>query len=296
MNRIRCEEDVDRWLVSPACRELLAFLKRIGEAMKGRRAGASIEIHDAKEMKVIDRLNCFLKAVEAILQEVEPLPMGNQRYGNKAFRIFIERIKEIAVKEAFLKELLVRSFGNETRIDYGTGHELFFVIACMVAVNADGINEMSQDLAAYSGINIFCGRYLKLVRQIQEKYSLEPAGSHGVWGLDDYQFVPFLLGAAQLVGCDDEISTEKAIEPSVFLKHEREFFYLEALAHVHRLKTRANPTLSFAHHSPLLHSISGVATWEKVYEGLGRMYCKEVLGKFPVVQHLLFDDKYFSFE
>ena len=44
----------------------------------------------------------------------------------------------------------------------------------------------------------------------------------------------------------------------------------------------------FHEHSAMLYNISGISTWQKIHEGLVKMYAKEVLGKFPVVQHFKF--------
>ena len=44
----------------------------------------------------------------------------------------------------------------------------------------------------------------------------------------------------------------------------------------------------FAEHSNQLWNISGVQTWEKVFQGLIKMYRAEVLSKYPVIQHVFF--------
>ena len=65
------------------------------------------------------------------------------------------------------------------------------------------------------------------MRRIQLTYMLEPAGSHGVWGLDDYHFLPFLMGSAELINNRDEVETPNFIHKDQVLQDfAEEYMYL----------------------------------------------------------------------
>lgn len=103
---------------------------------------------------------------------------------------------EVADAAVELAPMWRDSFGNQTRIDYGTGHETTFA-ALLYAMSKLGVFSEGDRQALV--LHVFHD-YVLLMRKLQTTYWLEPAGSHGVWGLDDYQFLPFLWGAAQLKG------------------------------------------------------------------------------------------------
>jgi hypothetical protein len=124
--------------------------------------------------------------------------------------------------------------------------------------------------------------YMELVRALQKRYFLEPAGSRGVWGLDDYHFLVFLFGSAQLCG-HKHLRPRSVRDESTLDLLGHEYLYLAAIRHVRDVKV-----CSFAEHSPMLHDITGVKSWEKVNAGLLSMYQREVLSKHAVVQHFLF--------
>ena len=90
------------------------------------------------------------------------------------------------------------SFGSFVRMDYGTGHETSFALlllclALLRFVAPEPRVERQLALVAFP-------RYMRLCWRLQDVYRLEPAGSHGVWGLDDYVFLSYLFGSAQLRG------------------------------------------------------------------------------------------------
>lgn len=156
-------------------------------------------------------------------------------------------------------------------------------------------------------------RYLELVRSLIKTYTLEPAGSHGVWGLDDHSFIPYIFGAAQLSPAmsesdkvPDEGSLPNTPDPGEVTKTntvERERkanLYFSAIGFINDVKKGP-----FWEHSPMLYDISGIrAGWAKInkvgrtpdrflarlirHQGMIKMYNAEVLSKFPVVQHFPF--------
>lgn len=216
----------------------------------------------------------------------------SQRYGNPAFRRFISAVSEVlpqlltvhfgTLREDHREELsayIQGSLGNSVRIDYGTGHELFF-LAFIAALKV--ITIFNEDDHRAMGLQVMA-KYLHLVRRLQIEYSLEPAGSHGVWGLDDYQFVPFLWGSSQLRHKDD-IPPDAITRQEILTRYAGEFHYLDAISFILQIKRGG----CFWEHSPVLYDISGIPSWDRVNCGLWRMYQEEVLGKFPVIQHFEF--------
>lgn len=238
---------------------------------------------------VAQKLFEMLSKLEKLAIETPPIDQP-QRFGNTAFRTWYQKLNENV--KAYVEEILpprlycavpeiipylLDSFGNPTRIDYGTGHELSFILFLMALFKIEAL-EKSDDLAV--AIKIF-NFYLNFVRKLQVTYRMEPAGSHGVWSLDDYQFVPFIWGSAQLIGTP--IEPVKFVESETIETYRKEFMFIGCIDYIQQVKTG-----HIAEHSNQLWSISAVTSWSKICSGLIKMYQKEVLSKFPVIQHLLF--------
>ncbi|KAL8393650.1 hypothetical protein RB595_003402 [Gaeumannomyces hyphopodioides] len=199
-----------------------------------------------------------------------------------------------------LKAYFLGGFGSSQRLDYGTGHELSFVAFLgglwKLGAFADAANSQPGDAERSIVLGVI-EPYLKVIRKLILTYTLEPAGSHGVWGLDDHSFVPYIFGSAQLTRPIDESeqmplegSMPRAPKPSDILKPEtvevqRELnMYFSAVGFINDVKKGP-----FWEHSPILFDVSGIKDgWGKINKGMIKMFNAEVLSKFPVIQHFYF--------
>lgn len=277
--------DVTKWEKSEAYQDILGFLTSMNNAVRGKKLSAECDVSPVtiNLLKMLDTLSQWIDDIPAVDQP--------QRYGNKAFRDFYDKLKEngeSVVKEALPEEYhsavselsvyLVESVGNSTRIDYGTGHELAFImfLTCIFKIGA-----LVQSDSIATVTKVF-KRYLDLSHKLQMSYKMEPAGSQGVWSLDDYQFIPFIWGSSQL-HMHPKIAPEMFCNEKMVEEYAEEYMFLSCIKFILSVKTGP-----FAEHSNQLWNISAVQSWSKINQGLFKMYKAEVLAKYPVVQHVLF--------
>lgn len=292
VQRIGTPQDLEVWIGSETFNLVINFITDLQNLILGLTNDAKVEVS-----KPVQTLIGILERVETIIEE-NPIEEEKNvsRFGKVEFKAFYDQVNKeskdmlskLTTNEDDVTELGIyfqESWGNRKRIDYGSGHELNFlsVLLCMKQLNIlTELDYPSVILKAFT-------KYLLIMRKLQKTYWLEPAGSHGVWGLDDYHFLPFLFGASQL-------ATHPYMKPKLIHNEElvdnyyQQYMYFECIHFTKQIKTvpTNQQKVSLRWHSPMLDDILSAKSWTKIKEGMVKMYKAEVLSKLPVIRHFMF--------
>lgn len=292
--KIHEEKDVSFFLESKAYTDIMTFLLQLNSALFPR-----LQEHDPSEVSklppVISSLRAMISRLNVFLDETPPEP-GPRRFGNAAFKTWYGLLEAEANElldqhvlqhvsvmtdepqsqdgvRLELRSYLLGSFGSSQRLDYGSGHELSFLafLGCISKFN--GFASEDEDATRRLIVHEVMEPYWALVRRLITLYNLEPAGSHGVWGLDDHSFIPYIFGSAQLssvIANGQAVPAEGShpeaphagdvVKADIVARWRERNLYFGAIGFIYDVKTGP-----FWEHSPILFDISGVkAGWAKI--------------------------------
>ncbi|GAA5958860.1 hypothetical protein JCM3765_000760 [Sporobolomyces pararoseus] len=184
------ESDLISWKQSLPFEWIQEYIKELIESTQ-------VELVDqgeqGKSSQAIDQLRKFLDKVEQQVQDAQPLEPQNQKHAFSSFRsklavlatsLHLELLPSLLHADVLLPELqfhLLRSFGSQSRLDYGTGHELSFMFY-LLSLRLTGIlkNEDSKFV-----VEKILKKYWKICELVRKKFGLVIAGRRGVWKKDE---------------------------------------------------------------------------------------------------------------
>ncbi|EFC42525.1 serine/threonine-protein phosphatase 2A regulatory subunit B [Naegleria gruberi] len=310
--KIKTQHDMIKFKKSKAFLIFDNFVRELNESIKSKPLPSDANI---KLSPVLEMVLTFFDDLEAYMEQFPPVEFRDgqtSRFGNLSYRDWSDKMSSEAdrMMDSLLDKALEHSspasdesgvytmynkkeewhrkelsaywkdsFGNKTRIDYGTGHEATFCawMCCLARLNIVTLRD------SFALVSVIFPRYIDFMRKVLLFYKLEPAGSHGVWGLDDHQFLTYIWGSSQLINNPEEIKPTSIHDRGLVERYSDRYLYLAGIDFINRVKKGP-----FGEHSPLLNDISGVPRWTKINSGLIKMYYDEVLFKFVVIQHFLF--------
>ncbi|KAH9254796.1 hypothetical protein BASA81_007216 [Batrachochytrium salamandrivorans] len=132
--RITDQDALTCWIQSEAYLRLMCFIQSLNESVRNKKVSDPCPVSENvfKAVQILDKLDAWIDEI--------PLDNTPQRFGNTAFRTWILRLESeseelhMHILPADLKHTTIEvakyltiSFGDGTRIDYGSGHELSFV-------------------------------------------------------------------------------------------------------------------------------------------------------------------------
>ncbi|XP_044716096.1 phosphotyrosyl phosphate activator (PTPA) protein [Hirsutella rhossiliensis] len=322
LKRINEGHDVARFLRSLAYRDIGIFVLQLNRSLCPRHQPGSalprlfpLTPGSPSSTPSVQALQLLLSDIESLLARA-PLDPGPRRFGNTSFRTWYALVEEKlhdllsvgllgqtlgaggGTAREEVASYLLGAFGSPQRLDYGTGHELSFLafVGCLWKLGFFKDGKPGGEIEREIVLNVI-EPYLRVVRKLILTYTLEPAGSHGVWGLDDHSFISYIFGSAQFTRPISETdlmplegSVRGAPKPSdvtnaaVVEDQRATNMYFSAIGFINDVKKGP-----FWEHSPILFDISGIRDgWGKINKGMIKMFNAEVLSKFPVVQHFPF--------
>ena len=284
-------ELMPKFTQSPAYKNIVKFLCSIQDKITGMKRS---EVKQTSNECLMQFDNLYLKLEE--LYRKHPQKVGDVReYDDQIFKRYYDDLEKdydnimngtILKSEKTPKNLILEiksyfmdSFGNPYRFDYGTGHELNYLCFLFILFKA---GMYTSDDFPFLALNIFY-KYIVFMRKLQINYILEPAGARGVWGLDEYQFIPFIFGASQLID-NKEIPPKGILDDNILKIYKNEYMYLDCVDYIKSVKSGA----SFAEYAPILESITNAKNWSKIAHGLVKMYEDDVLKRYVIIQHFYF--------